>query len=50
MSTAYQMKKWNKPKLYIHAGDAKCEKGSSDNLLRTLWTNKEQFLLYKDLK
>ena len=35
---------------YIYVGDVKSEKGSSDNLLRTLWTNKEQFPLYKDLK
>ena len=49
MSTDY---KWrNEINLkYIYVGDAKCEKGSSDNLLRTLWTNKEQFPLYKDLK
>ena len=51
MSTDCQMKKWNKPEVYnLCVGDAKCEKGISDNLLRMLWTNKEQFPIYKDLK
>ena len=40
MSTDYQMKKWNKLKVYIYVGDAKCEKGISDNLSRTPQTNK----------
>ena len=31
-------------------GDAKCEKGISDNLSRTPRTNKEQFPPYKDFK
>ena len=40
MSTDYQMKKSNKLESIYMVGDAKCEKGISDNLSRTPQTNK----------